>query len=146
MMNALGGNGVAMGYDQVFSALQTGVIDGAENNPPSYVFSNHYTTAKYLSLTEHLIIPEALVFSKRTWASLSGDDQTLIEKLAREAQLEERDLWNKYEKDAMDKALAAGCQIVEIADKKPFQNAVKPVWNKYGPKYQDMINRIQAIA
>jgi tripartite ATP-independent transporter DctP family solute receptor len=146
MMNALGGNGVAMGYDQVFSALQTGVIDGAENNPPSYVFSNHYTTAKYLSLTEHLIIPEALVFSKRTWASLSGDDQTLIKKLAREAQLEERDLWNKYEKDAMDKALAAGCQIVEIADKKPFQNAVKPVWDKYGPKYQDMINRIQAIA
>jgi tripartite ATP-independent transporter DctP family solute receptor len=146
MMNALGGNGVAMGYDQVFSALQTGVIDGAENNPPSYVFSNHYTTAKYLSLTEHLIIPEALVFSKRTWASLSSDDQTLIKKLAREAQLEERDLWNKYEKDAMDKALAASCQIAEIADKKPFQNAVKPVWDKYGPKYQDMINRIQAIA
>src|SRR6202790_285613 len=56
MMNALGGNGVAMGYDQVFSALQTGVIDGAENNPPSYVFSNHYTAAKYYSLTEHLII------------------------------------------------------------------------------------------
>ena len=54
MMNALGGNGVAMGYDQVFSALQTGVIDGAENNPPSYVFSNHYTAAKYFSLTEHL--------------------------------------------------------------------------------------------
>jgi TRAP-type C4-dicarboxylate transport system substrate-binding protein len=86
------------------------------------------------------------VFSKRTWASLSDDDQTLIRKLAREAQLEERDLWNKYEKDAMNKALAAGCQIVEIADKTPFQNAVKPVWDKYGPKYQDMINRIQAIA
>ena len=60
MMNALGGNGIAMGYDQVFSALQTGVIDGAENNPPSYVFSNHYTAAKYYSLTEHLIIPEVL--------------------------------------------------------------------------------------
>jgi tripartite ATP-independent transporter DctP family solute receptor len=146
MMNALGGNGVAMGYDQVFSALQTGVIDGAENNPPSYVFSNHYTAAKYLSLTEHLIIPEALVFSKKTWASLSGDDQGLIRKFARESQMEERDLWNKYEKDAMDKAQAAGCQIVEIADKKPFQSAVKPVWDKYGPKYQDMINRIQAIA
>src|SRR6185437_11831892 len=50
MMNALGGNGVAMGYDQVFSALQTGVIDGAENNPPSYVFSNHYTAAKYVKI------------------------------------------------------------------------------------------------
>jgi tripartite ATP-independent transporter DctP family solute receptor len=145
MMNALGGNGVAMGYDQVFSALQTGVIDGAENNPPSYVFSNHYTAAKYLSLTEHLIVPEVLVFSKKTWTALSADDQALIRKFAREAQLEERELWNKYEQQAMDKARAAGCQIVEIADKKPFQNAVKPVWDKYGPKYRDMINRIQAV-
>jgi tripartite ATP-independent transporter DctP family solute receptor len=146
MMNALGGNGVAMGYDQVFSALQTGVIDGAENNPPSYVFSNHYTAAKYYSLTEHLVIPEVLVFSKRAWSGLSADDQNLIRKFAREAQFEERELWKKYEEQAMEKAKAAGCQIVEIADKSPFQNAVKPVWDKYGPKYQDMIKRIQAIA
>jgi tripartite ATP-independent transporter DctP family solute receptor len=145
MMNALGGNGVAMGYDQVFSALQTGVIDGAENNPPSYVFSNHYTAAKYYSLTEHLIIPEVLVFSKKAWTQLSADDQGLIKKFAREAQLEERELWNKYEQLAMEKAKAAGSQIIEIADKAPFQNAVKPVWDKYGPKYQDMIKRIQAI-
>jgi tripartite ATP-independent transporter DctP family solute receptor len=145
MMNALGGNGVAMGYDQVFSALQTGVIDGAENNPPSYVFSNHYTAAKYFSLTEHLIIPEVLVFSKRTWTQLSADDQNLIKKFAGEAQLEERELWNKYEQQAMEKAKAAGCQIVEIADKKPFQDAIKPVWDKYGPKYQDMIKRIQTV-
>jgi len=146
MMNSLGGNGVAMGYDQVFSALQTGVIDGAENNPPSYVFSNHYTAAKYLTLTEHLIIPEVLVFSKRAWTGLSADDQNLLKKFAREAQFEERELWNKYEQQAMEKAKAAGCQIVEISDKSPFQNAVKPVWEKYGPKYQDMIKRIQAIA
>jgi tripartite ATP-independent transporter DctP family solute receptor len=124
MMNALGGNGVAMGYDQVFSALQTGVIDGAENNPPSYVFSNHYTAAKYYSLTEHLIIPEMLVFSKRAWNALSADDQ----------------------QQAMEKAQASGSQIVEIADKKPFQHAVKPVWDKYGPKYSEVIKRIQAIA
>ena len=145
MMNALGGNGVAMGYDQVFSALQTGVIDGAENNPPSYVFSNHYTAAKYYSLTEHLIIPEVLLFSKKAWTSLSSDDQGLIKKFAREAQLEQRELWQKYELQAMEKAKAAGCEITEIPDKTPFQNAVKPVWDKYGPKYQDMIKRIQAI-
>ena len=145
MMNALGGNGIAMGYDQVFSALQTGVIDGAENNPPSYVFSNHYTAAKYFSLTEHLIIPEVLLFSKRAWTALSVDDQNLIKKFAREAQFEERELWKKYELQAMEKAKAAGCEIVEIADKAPFQAAVKPVWDKYGPKYQDMIKRIQTI-
>jgi tripartite ATP-independent transporter DctP family solute receptor len=146
MMNSLGGNGVAMGYDQVFSALQTGVIDGAENNMPSYVFSNHYTAAKYVTLTEHLVIPEVLVFSKRIWNTLSADDQNLIRKFAREAQLEERELWNQYEQKALEKAKAAGSQLVEVADKTPFQNAVKPVWDKYGPKYQDMIKRIQAIA
>jgi tripartite ATP-independent transporter DctP family solute receptor len=146
MMNALGGNGVAMGYDQVFGALQTGVIDGAENNLPSYVFANHYTAAKYVTLTEHLIIPELLVFSKRIWNTLSADDQALIRKFAREAQLEEREFWNQYEQKALEKAKAAGSEIIEIADKTPFQKAVKPVWDKYGPKYQDMIKRIQAIA
>ncbi|XUM22213.1 TRAP transporter substrate-binding protein DctP [Bradyrhizobium oligotrophicum S58] len=146
MMNALGANGVAMGYDQVFSALQTGVIDGAENNLPSYVFSNHYTTAKYYSLTQHLVIPEVLVFSKRAWANLSTDDQTLIKKFSREAQMEERELWKVYEREAMEKAKAAGSEIVEITDKAPFQKAVKPVWDKYGPKYQEMIKRIQDIA
>jgi tripartite ATP-independent transporter DctP family solute receptor len=144
MANALGANGVAMGYDQVFNALQTGVIDGAENNPPSYVFDNHYTAAKFYTLTEHLIVPEMLVFSKKVWNSLSKEDQALLMKFSREAQMEERVLWTKYEQDAMAKAKAAGVQVVEIADKKPFQDAVKPVWDKYGPKYADMIKRIAA--
>jgi tripartite ATP-independent transporter DctP family solute receptor len=144
MANALGGNGVAMGYDQVFSSLQTGVIDGAENNPPSYVFDNHYTVAKYYTLTEHLIVPEMLMFSKRIWATLAKDDQDLIKKYAREAQAESRVLWEKYKQQAMEKAKAAGCEIIEISDKKPFQDAVKPVWDKYGPKYAELIKRIQA--
>jgi tripartite ATP-independent transporter DctP family solute receptor len=145
MMNALGGNGVAMGYDQVFNALQTGVIDGAENNPPSYVFDNHYTVAKHLSLSEHLIVPEMLVLSKKTWDALSKDEQALMMKVAGEAQQEERALWQVYEKQAMDKATAAGVEIVQIADKKAFQDAVKPVWDKYGPKYAEMVKRIQAV-
>src|SRR5882762_51417 len=99
MMNALGGNGVAMGYDQVFSALQTGVVDGAENNPPSFVFDNHYQVAKYYTLTEHLIVPEIIVFSRRTWDTLGKDDQGLIRKFSREAQSEERVLWEAYEKE-----------------------------------------------
>jgi len=127
MMNALGGNGVSMGYDQVFNALQTGVVDGAENNPPSFVFDNHYQVAKFYTLDEHLIVPEMVVFSKKTWDTLSKEDQALLVKFGREAQLEERVLWDKYEKDAMDKARAAGITIIEIADKKPFQAAVKAV-------------------
>ena len=145
MMNALGGNGVAMGYDQVFSALQTGVVDGAENNPPSFVFDNHYQVAKYYTLTEHLIVPEILVFSKKTWDALSKDEQELLKKFGREAQAEERVLWQKYEQQALEKAKAAGIQIIEVPDKKPFQAAVKPVWDKYGPKYADMIKRIQEV-
>ena len=145
MMNALGGNGVAMGYDQVFSALQTGVVDGAENNPPSFVFDNHYQVAKYYTLTEHLIVPEILVFSRATWDNLSKDDQALIKKLAREAQLDERQLWKKVEDEAMAKMKASGIEIDTIADKTPFETAVKPVWDKYGAKYSELIRRIQAI-
>jgi len=145
MMNALGGNGVAMGYDQVFSALQTGVVDGAENNPPSFVFDNHYQVAKYYSLTEHLIVPEILVMSRKTFDALSREDRELVRKFAREAQAEERVLWNAYEKQAIDKAKAAGIEIIEISDKTPFQAAVKPVWDKYGPRFADLIKRIQAV-
>jgi tripartite ATP-independent transporter DctP family solute receptor len=145
MMNDLGGNGIAMGYDQVFSALQTGVVDGAENNPPSFVFDNHYQVAKHFTLTEHLIVPEMLVFSKKTWIALSTDDQALIAKLSKEAQAEERVLWDKKEDEAFAKMKEAGIDVEKIADKKPFQDAVKPVWDKYGAKYAEMIKRIEAV-
>jgi TRAP-type C4-dicarboxylate transport system substrate-binding protein len=145
MMNALGGNGIAMGYDQVFNALQTGVIDGAENNPPSYVFDNHYQVAKYYTLTGHLIVPEIIVFSKRIWTQLSPADQALVRKFSKEAQQEERVLWKQYEQKAYDKMKAAGITVIPIADKKPWQAAVKPVWDKYGPKYAGMIKRIEAV-
>jgi tripartite ATP-independent transporter DctP family solute receptor len=145
MMNALGGNGVAMGYDQVFSALQTGVVDGAENNPPSFVFDNHYTVAKYYTLTEHLIVPEVLVLSKKAWDGLPNNEQQLVMRFAREAQLEERRLWQDYEKQAIEKARAAGIVIIDIPDKTPFQAAVKPVWDKYGPRFAATIKRIQDV-
>jgi tripartite ATP-independent transporter DctP family solute receptor len=145
MMNALGGNGIAMGYDQVFTALQTGVVDGAENNPPSFVFDNHFQVAKYYTLTEHLIVPEMVVFSKPIWNKLSKEDQALILKLGHEAQMKERVLWGEYEAKALAKMKEAGIQVVTVADKKPFQDAVKPVWDKYAPKFADMIKRIQDV-
>jgi tripartite ATP-independent transporter DctP family solute receptor len=147
MANAMGANGVPLGYDQVFSSLQTGVIDGAENNPPSFVFDNHYQVAKYYTVDEHLIVPEALVMSKKIWDSLSKDEQAQVMKFAREAQLDERRLWNEYEQKAMEKAKAAGIQVIQVSDaeKKKFQEAVKPVWDKYGPKYADLVKRIQDV-
>jgi tripartite ATP-independent transporter DctP family solute receptor len=147
MANSMGANGIAMGYDQVFTSLQTGVIDGAENNPPSFVFDNHYQVAKFYTIDEHLIVPEMLVMSKKIFDSLSKDDQALLMKFSREAQMEERKLWEVYEKQAMDKAKANGVQVIQIsaADKKQLQDAVKPVWDKYGPKYAATVKRIQDV-
>src|SRR5438477_1439826 len=125
-MNALGGNGVAMGYDQLISALQTGVVDGAENNEPSYETGQHYRYAKYYSMTGHLMIPELLVFSKRTWNTLSADDQALISKSAKEAQQQQRKLWYEMEQKSIGKMKEAGVQINDVADRKQFQDAVKP--------------------
>jgi tripartite ATP-independent transporter DctP family solute receptor len=147
MANSMGANGVPLGYDQVFSSLQTGVIDGAENNPPSFVFDNHFQVAKSYTIDEHLIVPEMLVMSKKIFDSLSKDEQADVIKFGREAQMEERKLWDIYQKKAMDKAKEAGIQIIEVSaeDKKAFQAAVKPVWDKYGPKYADMVKRIQEV-
>jgi tripartite ATP-independent transporter DctP family solute receptor len=144
-MNALGGNGVAMGFDQLVNALQTGVVDGAENNPPSYVSGQHYRYAKHFSQTEHLMIPEILVFSKKTWESLSKDDQALIMKLGKEAQQEQRKLWYDAENAALKQMQDNGIEVIKIADKKPFQDAVKPVWDKYGSAHSGLIKRIQDV-
>jgi tripartite ATP-independent transporter DctP family solute receptor len=144
-MNALGGNGVAMGYDQLINAMQTGVVDGAENNEPSYSTGQHYRYAKYYSMTGHLIIPEILVFSKRIFQGLPKDDQALIMKLAGETQQEQRTLWHEMEKKSVEDMKAAGVEIVEVADRKPFQAAVKPVWDKYGAQLGPLIQRIQDV-
>ena len=144
-MNAMGGNGISMAYGEVFSALQTGVIDGAENNPPSMFTSNHYTTGtKYYAQTNHLIIPELLVMSKVAWDKLSADDKTLVKKLAREAQMEQRALWDKSVEDYSAKLKAAGVEFVPV-DQKLFFDATAPVRAKYGTNYADLIKRIEAV-
>ncbi|MFL5068925.1 MAG: TRAP transporter substrate-binding protein [Xanthobacteraceae bacterium] len=144
-MNALGGNGVSMGFDQVVNAMQTGVVDGAENNEPTYTTGQHYRYAKYFSLTGHLMIPEVLVFSKKVFVALAKDDQELIRRLARDAQQEERTLWYEMEKKSIAQMKEAGAEIIDIADKKPFQAAVKPVWDKYGAQLSALIDRIQNV-
>jgi tripartite ATP-independent transporter DctP family solute receptor len=144
-MNALGGNGVAMGFDQLINAMQTGVVDGAENNEPSYENGQHYRYAKYYSNTGHLMIPEILVFSKRVWGTLSADDRALIQKLAKEAQQDSRGLWYEKERASLEAMKKAGVEINDVADKKLFQALVKPVWDKYGGAHQALIQRIQDV-
>ena len=144
-MNSLGGNGVAMGFDQLVNAMQTGVVDGAENNEPSYMTGQHFRYAKYYSMTGHLMIPEILVFSKRVFQSLSKEDQDLILKVSKEAQQEQRALWYEMEKKSVDEMKKAGVEISDVADKKQFQAAVKPVWDKYGAQHAALIQRIQDV-
>jgi tripartite ATP-independent transporter DctP family solute receptor len=144
-MNALGGNGVAMGFDQLINAMQTGVVDGAENNEPSYDSGQHYRYAKYYSKTGHLMIPEILVFSKKSFEAMSKDDQALILKAAKEAQKEQRTLWYESENAALKKMKDNGVVINEVADKKAFQDAVKPVWEKYGGAHKALIERINNV-
>ena len=144
-MNSLGGNGVAMGFDQLINAMQTGVVDGAENNEPSYESGQHYRYAKFYSKTGHLIIPEILVFSKKTWEGLSKDDQALIMKLAKEAQQEQRKLWYEREEESLEEAEGGRRADQRRRRPKPFQAAVKPVWDKYGAQHAALIQRIQDV-
>jgi tripartite ATP-independent transporter DctP family solute receptor len=143
-MNAMGGNGIAMGFNELHQALQSGVVDGAENNEPTLFAQNHYQTpkGKVYSLTGHLIIPEIFVYSKVSWDKLPKADQDLIKKLSREAQLEQRTLWDAYVAEATGKLKAAGVKFVP-ADKEAFYKATQPVRDKYGAKYAGLIQRIR---
>jgi tripartite ATP-independent transporter DctP family solute receptor len=144
-MNAMGGNGISMGYGEVFTAIQTGVVDGAENNPPSLFTANHFAAgAKYYTQTNHLIIPEIFVMSKVTWDKLSKDDQALIRKFSREAQMEQRVLWDKSVADYTEKLKAAGVEFISI-DNRPFYEATAPVRAKYGAQFTDLMKRIEAV-
>lgn len=144
-MNAMGGNGVAMGYDQLINALQTGVVDGAENNEPSYSSGQHYRYAKYYSMTQHLIIPEILVFSKRTWQTLSKEDQDLIMKAAKESQTEQWALWGEFEKKSIADMKANGVEIIPVDNKAMAEAVKKAVYEKHAKPLQAFIERVQAV-
>ena len=143
-MNAMGGNGIAMGFNELHQALMSGVVDGAENNEPTLFAQTHYQTpkGKVYSLTGHLIIPEIFVYSKASWDKLPKGDQDLIKKLSREAQLEQRKLWDAYVAEATGKLKAAGVKFVK-ADKQAFYKATQPVRDKYGAKYASLIQKIR---
>ncbi len=144
-MNAMGGNGITMGHNDTYSALQTGVVDGAENNPPTLFTANHYSTGmKFYTQTTHLIIPEIFVMSKVAWDKMSRDDQANMTKFAREAQMEQRALWDKSVAEYSTKLQAAGVQFKSV-DKKPFYDATAPVRAKYGSQYAELIKRIEAV-
>lgn len=146
MVAALGANATPMPYGEVYSSIQTGVIDGAENNWPSYDTSGHYEVAKYFTLDEHLIVPEVLTMSKMTWDKLSPEDQAIIKQAAKDSVPIMRALWVAQEKKSEEKIRANGNEIVTDIDKTPFIKAMEPVYEKYvtDAKLKDMVKRIQA--
>ena len=142
--NALGASGIAMDTGEIFSALQTGVVDGAENNPPTMLEHNHFRNAKYYTLTGHLILPEPIVISKATWNKLTPEQQETVKKYAKEAQFEERKLWDEKSAASETKLKEEGVEFIEV-DKKPFFDATAPIREKYGAPYADLIKRIEAV-
>ena len=143
MMQALGGNGVSMAHTETYSALQTGVVDGGENNFPTYDAANHYQVAKYYTLDEHLMVPEIIVFSKKKWDTLSKEDQGLLRKATKESVAMQRKWWAERELVSRKKVESEGSQVVETIDKTPFVKAVQPMYEK--SKYAALIKRIQAV-
>ncbi|MGI6854669.1 TRAP transporter substrate-binding protein [Mesorhizobium sp. 1B3] len=146
MVNALGANAVPMPYGEVYSAIQTGVIDGAENNWPSYESSKHYEVAKHYTLDQHLIVPEVLVMSKASWDKLSAEDQAIVKAAAKESVAKMRALWAAREAASEKTVRDAGSEVVTEIDKQPFIDAMKPVYEQFvkSDKLKDLVSRIQA--
>lgn len=145
MVNALGANATPMAYGEVYSALQTGVIDGAENNWPSFESAKHYEVAKHYTLDQHQIVPEVLVMSKASWDKLSPEDQAIVRQAAKDSVVKMREFWDAQEKKSRDIVEKAGVKVSEI-DKQPLIDAMKPVYDKYlaTPELKDLAARIQA--
>ncbi|RWA68108.1 MAG: TRAP transporter substrate-binding protein [Mesorhizobium sp.] len=145
MVNALGANATPMAYGEVYSALETGVIDGAENNWPSFESAKHYEVAKHYTIDQHQIVPEVLVMAKASWDKLSPEDQAIVRQAAKDSVVKMRELWDAQEKKSRDIVEKAGVKVSEI-DKQPLIDAMKPVYDKYlsTPELKDIAARIQA--
>ena len=145
MVAALGASATPMPYGEVYSAIETGVIDGAENNFPSYESAKHFEVAKNYSLDEHTIVPEVFVMSKAAWDKLTPEDQEIFKQAARESMEKQWELWDARVEQSRKLVEEAGSQIT-TPEKQPFIDAMAPVYEKYvnTPELKDLVARIQA--
>jgi TRAP-type C4-dicarboxylate transport system substrate-binding protein len=147
MIKALGAEPIELPYGQVLTGLSTGLIDGAENNWPSYVTTNHYKLAPYYTLTEHTMGPEVLVMSLRAWESLSPEDREIFRDAARKSSGFMRGVWSGLEDSSRQQARAAGNTIVADFDRKPFENAMTAIYANAvtDPELRQLIERIRQV-
>ena len=146
MVESMDGNATPMAFAEVYQSIQTGVVDGAENNPPSYESTSHFEVAKYYSLTEHLIIPECLCMSKVAFDKLTPEQQTIVMEAGRTSADLQRELWQAREAASMETVESGGTVVNAIADKGPFQAAMAPVYDQFladNPDLTDLVNLIR---
>jgi tripartite ATP-independent transporter DctP family solute receptor len=147
MIKSLGAEPVELPYGQVLTGLATRLIDGAENNWPSFVTTDHYKYAGYYSLTEHTMSPEVLVMSKKAWSSLSAEDQQIFRESALRSSRFMREKWRDLEERSRKQAEAAGVKIITEIDRKPFEAAMAGLYAKAqrDPAVAQLIERIRKV-
>ena len=147
MIKALGAEPIELPYGQVSTGLSTKLIDGAENNWPSYVTTGHYKLAPYYTLTEHTMGPELLVISPRAWESLSAEDQQIFRDAARKSGVFMRELWSGLEERSRQQARAAGNTIIADFDRKPFEQAMNTIYEMTvsDPGLRQLVERIRKV-
>jgi len=147
MVEALGAVATPLPYGEVYSALQAGVVDGAENNWPSYLTTSHFEVAKYFIVDEHTRVPEITVGSKKIFDKLSKEDRALILKAMKDAQPFQFKLWVDFEKVAEKTVKEKGSTVTQIspAEKQKFVNAMKPLYDKQPSEIMAVVNKIRAV-
>lgn len=146
LITALGAIPVPMGVGDIYASLQSGYIDGAENNIPSYISFSHYEVATHYILDGHTMVPEILIASSSSLSKLPKGDLDIIRKAARDVIPFQKQQWAEREKKDLNRATEAGCVIIkpDAATLKEFQKAVAQVYDEFGKDYTDLIGRIKA--
>ncbi|MCK4879239.1 MAG: TRAP transporter substrate-binding protein [Bacteroidales bacterium] len=146
MVKAQGGSPTPISWGELYTALQSGVVDGAENNPPSFYTSHHYEVCKYYSLNEHTMVPDVLIISQRVWKKLSDQEKSWLQQAADESVPVQRKLWADSEKESLEIVKEAGV-IITYPDKEPFSNKVTGLLESYreNEKLYDLITRIREV-
>jgi tripartite ATP-independent transporter DctP family solute receptor len=145
LVEALGAVATPMPFGEVYSAIQTGVIDGAENNWPSYFATSHYEVATYYTIDEHTRVPEITIASKMAMDKLSKADQELIMKAAKDSMAFQIKAWADYEKEAEATVAANGNEIYRLQDNSAFQAAMQPLYDALSPELQKVVKEIRAV-
>jgi tripartite ATP-independent transporter DctP family solute receptor len=144
MVHALGGSPTPISFGELYTALQQGVVDGAENNPPSFYSSRHYEVCKYYTIDEHSSVPDVLIISTHVWNRLSKQEKEWVQAAANESAIYQKQLWKQASDEAMEKVKEAGVEII-YPDKRLFQKKVEKMYDAYrkDPLMKRLMGQIQ---